>query len=123
MPFARLIDADDVQEAGEHMRLYTHPFITPITMDLDEDHIEGRGKVLGSATFLELRGKPYILTNEHVARVRQYSRLRYFRDGGEEASPIVHPFQAEDDPVDAALARIDEADFAILARSPAFRRR
>jgi hypothetical protein len=35
VPYAPLIDADAVQEAGEYMKHYTHPFITPIAMDLE----------------------------------------------------------------------------------------
>ena len=47
MAYAPLIDADDVQEAGEYMMHYSHSFITPVVMDLDDDNHQGRGKVLG----------------------------------------------------------------------------
>ena len=41
MPYADLIDAACIQEAGEYMRHYTHPFITPIAISTNPDDTEG----------------------------------------------------------------------------------
>ncbi len=114
MPYAAHIDEGCIQEAGEYMRHYTHPFISPIAISTNAEDTEG--EVFGSATFLRLLDKPYILTNEHVAKGSLEARLSFFQAGNRPAAAIVHPFQCVDKPIDAAVARIDEDLFATTGR-------
>ncbi|MBX9791315.1 MAG: hypothetical protein K2Y37_20540 [Pirellulales bacterium] len=114
MPYAPLIDAEAIQEAGEYMRHYTRPFITPIARSTADD--DSLGESLGSGTFLRLRGKPYLLTNEHVACFMGHSRLSFFQAGGQHAAAIVNPFQALAYPVDAALSRLEDDIFAAAGK-------
>lgn len=92
------------------MRHYTNSFITPIAVSTNPE--DTAGESLGSATFLELLNRPYLLTNEHVAREMSHARLSFFQTGGRFAAAIVNPFQCLADPVDAAVARIDEDIFS-----------
>jgi len=103
MPFAPFVDAPAVLNVGQAMRNHTGQFITPVCRSLSHSH----GEVEGSGTFLELRGHPYLLTNEHVARARLQHRLAHFRDDGELAVAVVHPFRCVTEPEDIAIARID----------------
>jgi hypothetical protein len=68
---------------------------------------ETYGEVVGSGAFLELRGQPYLLTNEHVARWRTQFRLAHFLNEGALAAAVVHPFRCVTEPEDVAVARID----------------
>jgi hypothetical protein len=110
MQYAAGIDEHCIEEAGKHMMQYTHQFITPIAKSLNPEDSEGR--VVGSASFLSLRGETYVLTNEHVARHMSVSRLSFFQEGGRQAAAIIHPFQCIEHPVDAAISRIDGDLFA-----------
>jgi len=115
MPYSAGIDDRCIQEAGEYMRHYTQHFISPVVISTNPEDTEG--EVLGSATFLTLLGKPYLLTNEHVALGRLHARLSFFQTGGERAAAITHPFQCLADPIDAAVARIDEDLFATSGKA------
>jgi hypothetical protein len=102
MPYAPGIDGDAVAEVHAHMRLMTYPFITPISRQA----VAGIGELHGSGTFVALRGRPYILTNEHVVRLGVGFRLAHFVGGGRFVSPIDFPFIAAPAPIDAAIARV-----------------
>ncbi|CAN5458931.1 hypothetical protein BH11PLA2_BH11PLA2_29120 [soil metagenome] len=102
MPFGNGIDSDCVAEACEYMRLTTAHYITPVCRGIDDDH----GENYGSATFVTLRGRPYLLTNEHVPRMGLGHRLAHFVGEQQLAAVITFPFVCEPAPLDAAIARI-----------------
>jgi hypothetical protein len=97
------------------MRDHTIDFITPVSRALEHTY----GEVEGSGTFVELRGTPYLLTNEHVARARMLYPLAHFLGNGELAARIVHPFQCITEPTDIAIARIDSEVLAMGTKRPA----
>ena len=103
MPYAPSIDGDCIEEAHAYMRLTTYPFITPISRQA----IAGIGELHGTGTFVELRGRPYILTNEHVVRLGEGFQLSHFVGGGRFVSSIDFPFLAAPFPIDAAIARVN----------------
>jgi len=103
MPYTPGIDADCIDEVHAHMQLTTYPFITPISRQA----IAGIGELHGTGTFVELRGRPYILTNEHVVRLGVGFQLSHFVGGGRFVSNINFPFCAAPSPIDAAIARVN----------------
>jgi hypothetical protein len=103
MPYAAGIDGACLDECHAHMRLTTYPFITPIC----KQAIARIGELLGTGTFVELRGRPYILTCEHVVRQGVGFRLSHFIGGGRFTSSIDFPFMAAPSPIDAAIARVN----------------
>jgi hypothetical protein len=114
MTFAPQVTERDLAQVAQAMAQHTCNFITPISRAIDDSY----GELEGSASFLELRGSPYILTNEHVARARESHRLAYFVGAGLHAAAIVHPFRCLTAPTDAALARIDPGVLALGTKRP-----
>lgn len=108
MPFADGIDGDDVAEACEYMRHTIEPYITPVCRGIDDD----RGENHGSATLVALRGRPYLLTNDHVPRLGIGHRLSHFVGQQDLAAAITFPFVGSPAPVDAAIARVRPETFA-----------
>lgn len=103
MPFAPLVNDGAVQAVGQAMRDHSSKFITPVCRSPEHTY----GEVEGSGTFLEFRGQPYLLTNEHVVRARTQYRLAHFLNDGELAAAVIHPFRCVTEPEDVAVARID----------------
>ena len=114
MPFDPIVNEQVLMSVGSQMAAHTVPFLTPIIAALE--HTIRR--VIGSGTFIELRGATYIVTNEHVASFRQQYRLAHFVDNNQHAIAIVHPFQCITKPTDAAIARIDDDIIANSTKSP-----
>jgi len=111
--FATAVTEDHVRQVSDVMTWHTADYITPICVVLSHEC----GELLGTGTFLRLNGTPYILTNEHVARVRLTHSLSHF--GGDEQRSvyrIVHPFFCITDPTDAAITRLDEQVAKRIAR-------
>lgn len=98
------------------MARHTAPFIAAIELIVAEEWNDtGDGpSALPCATgcYVELQGRPYILTNEHVAKKRlQYGlahALRHASDPNGKAFRVINPFQSVAFPVDAAISRIEE---------------
>src|SRR5687768_4894743 len=112
-------------EIAKAMAAHIAPFVAAINVigsdewTSTEDVASGRG--WGTGNYASLRGKPYILTNEHVAIARsKFSlghALRNLEDPDNKAFRIINPFQAVPHPVDAAITRIDEEVWALGQKS------
>jgi hypothetical protein len=114
MTFAVQIDEPTLMRVGQAMMHHTIDFITPVSRAIEYTY----GEVEGSGTFVELRGTPYILTNEHVARARLVHPLAHFLGDGVRAARIVHPFQCITFPTDAAIARLEPSVLALGTKRP-----
>jgi hypothetical protein len=86
-------------------------FIEPYTASISLEESPTSGRLVGSGTYLALQDRPYILTNEHVARYRLQGSLGHILKKEEYAFRIIHPFQCLTAPTDAAIARIDAEHF------------
>lgn len=95
------------------MATHAERFVVSISMEVAPTE----GELVGTGTFLRLRGQPYVLTNEHVARARLHGSLAYFAHSTGDIHRLVHPFQCTEYPVDAALARIDRHVFDLGDRA------
>jgi hypothetical protein len=86
------------------MAEHVSQFITPISKVISDDY----GELLGTGSYVQLRGRPYLLTNEHVARCREKHPLAHLPNLDGFFQRIVYPFQAQDFPTDAAIARLHD---------------
>lgn len=85
------------------MMAHLKQYRTPIFID----HVD-YGESWGSGSFIELYGRKYILTNEHVARIRKSKRLG-FRLNGQADMPRISGNHAEQAwPWDLALLPVDD---------------
>jgi hypothetical protein len=87
------------------MRQHTEAFVASVFAV----HSLDVGSLLASGTYLRLRNKPYLLTNQHVAKTLEIHPLAHQLADDEYAIRLSNPFQALSDRVDAALSRIDDA--------------
>ena len=93
------------KEVARSMTEHLNRFVTPISKVLSYDY----GELLGTGSYVQLRGRTYLLTNEHVARCREKHPLAHLPNPEDFFHRVIHPFQAAHYPVDAAIARIDDA--------------
>ena len=102
--------SDDLMRAWNHaraaLRVETGRSIVRVVgvKSIDE------GELVGTGTFLRLRGNPYLLTAEHVAaREPRYQMLGFA--SGERSRPqrFLHPFSAITAPSDLAVARVEDS--------------
>jgi hypothetical protein len=93
---------------ADQMSTYTRDYIASVSIEVSPTE----GRLVGSGTYLELHGQPYILTNEHVAREQLKGSLAHQLKNGEYAFQITNPFQTLSYPVDAAIVRIEKEHFA-----------
>jgi hypothetical protein len=89
----------------EKMTQAVWPTITPITRSTAENE----GELIGTGTYLRLLTRPYLLTNEHVARFQSVSGLAHLPSQGGDYYRITTHFQAISSPLDVAVASIDES--------------
>jgi hypothetical protein len=95
-------------EIGQAMAHYTYPYLAQIF----EVQSRNRGRFLGSGTFINLGGTPYLLTASHVpadCTVRKWAHSL-----GDATPPTIvpNPWQCLSFPEDLALARLDVENFA-----------
>jgi len=105
--FASIVTEQKLLELVAAMRDHVDQFISPICATLEDETGVQFGKVVGSGTFVSLRGEPWIVTNEHVARAQAEHVLAHFRGNDMYAAAIVHGFVCLSPPEDMALARIE----------------
>lgn len=87
------------------MKVHTQPALAAIYGVVSEDF----GVLIGSGTFLQLCGKPYLLTAEHVVdEGRKYQTVAHTTSYGSKPVPFTYEFRTVKPPIDLALARIDE---------------
>lgn len=90
------------------MTAHLKRFRAPIFEDFGE-----HGGGWGTGSYFELGGKPFILTNEHVARAREKGRkLIHSFAGQEELRPIVGNHFTEEAPLDLALLPVNAGSWA-----------
>ena len=88
----------------KRMAVYTQPSLAAIYGSKDTD----RGELVGSGTFLNLRGNPYLLTAGHIAlKSKDYIGLAHSRSNAFVPSYITHPYHILDDHLDICLVSIE----------------
>lgn len=99
---------DDLMRVMAEMRDHTRAFAATISHSENLD----AGEVLGSGTYVELRGNVYLLTNDHVAQKTEHSILAHSPSGDRPAITLGQPFHSTTCPIDAAVTILDPASFA-----------
>ena len=88
------------------MAVNTKPSLAAIYGSINSD----TGELVGSGTFLNLHGHPYLITARHVAlESKNYIGLAHSRSDAHTPAYISHPFNLLNDHIDICLVRI-EAD-------------
>src|SRR6266540_1402564 len=95
-----VICSDVAKRMTDHVNSYTIALHEVVSHDL--------GMPAGTGTYLHLRGKSYVLTNEHVAELVLKGGLAHQPREGDFAHRSVHPFMTVPAPVDAAISRVDD---------------
>ena len=87
------------------MNEYLADFCTPIVK-----HLGDYGALEGTGTYLSFAGRTFILTNEHVARIRNTKLLLlHLLSNKEDLQPIRGNHMANEEPLDVALLPVDSA--------------
>jgi hypothetical protein len=93
------------ESVTEKMRQHAQPFLASVFAV----HSFDEGSLLASGNYLQLANKPYLLTNQHVAKALETHPLAHQLADDEYAVRLSNPFQALSDPIDVAVSRIDDA--------------
>jgi hypothetical protein len=89
----------------DEMSRFTEPFITAIYDVIDEKS----GQLMGSGTFIDLRGSPYILTAGHVAyEALTHRGLAHSTKNGSPPGFISNPLKLAGPPYDIGIVRLDQ---------------
>lgn len=104
MAYADNVNENVLNTIRQMMPPFVYPCTTPICSSEDLVH----GESHGTGTFVTLRGKTYILTNEHVPNLAHGRILSHFVGNGQLARRISNPFFAKEAPVDIAIARLED---------------
>jgi hypothetical protein len=95
------------------MTEYLKQYRTPVFVDYGD-----YGEAWGSGAFIELDGRKYVLTNEHVARARRSNKLGFRFDGQEDMPRVIGDHIEKGPPWDLALLPVgDEAWSSLDHRS------
>ena len=104
-----------IATAVARMKAYTAPAIAAVY------GVESaqRGQLIGSGTFINIRGTDYLLTASHVLETAvQYSFLAHSLGYGEKPCPLPHPFRLQQFPCDLGLTQLaDEPRSSTAIRS------
>lgn len=103
------ICADTATKMIEHIQ----PYLSPISRVLSETE----GEHLGSGSYLELEGKKYIITNEHVAKHLATHSLTHQFLGNENILRLTKPAITRLAPVDVAVSEIPESSWCLFTHS------
>jgi hypothetical protein len=82
---------------------------TPIFIDHGD-----YGEAWGSGSFIELDGRKFILTNEHVARVRRSQKLGFRFDEQENMPRVIGNHIEQSAPWDLALLPVSDEAWSVL---------
>lgn len=86
------------------MATYTQPSLAAIYGSIDSN----TGELVGSGTFLKLRGLPYLLTAGHIAlKSEEYIGLAHSRSDAFAPSYITYPYHIRNDHIDICLVRVE----------------
>lgn len=88
---------------------YLKKYRTPVFID-HGDH----GQAGGSGAFIELAGRKYVLTNEHVARLRRSNQLGFRFDGQEDMPRVIGDHIEKGPPWDLALLPVGDGVWSSL---------
>lgn len=94
-----------MMQTFDAMAAFTAPFVTAIYDVIDERS----GQLTGSGAFIELLGRPYILTAGHVAyEALTHRGLAHSTKDGSPPGFISNPLKLAGHPYDVAVVRLDE---------------
>lgn len=111
--FDPIVDTTSLLKVTDHMRLHSADYITPISEVLSDDE----GRLVGTGTFVKLNGMPYIMTNEHVARVRLNNSVAHFvGDDDRGVCRIINPFYCLTEPTDIAVSLVYDEVWKIICK-------
>ena len=97
------------------MAVYTQPSLAAIYGSRNTE----KGELVGSGTFLNLHGNPYLLTAAHIALISEkYIGLAHSRSNGFTPSYLTHPYQILDEHLDICLVRIEASTLRETAITP-----
>lgn len=92
-------------DVRDQMAPYVFPFVTPISRKAGDE----RGFAWGTGNYINLRGKAYVLTNEHVARQTSIESLGHLPGPDDEYRRFRNPWLSMPDPDDTAISRLNES--------------
>jgi hypothetical protein len=90
------------------MKEYTRPFVTPVSRvvtDAEGDY----GELHGTGNYVQLSGRKYLLTNEHVAEAVERNSLGHQFLNCDDVFRATNPFLAMPHPFDVAVSAIEQA--------------
>lgn len=97
------IVADVATRMSRHVEKYTAPISKIISQD--------EGEHCGSGSYWDFSGRKYLITNEHVARVRKTHSLATKIFGDDNYFRLKSPFAADEMPIDVAIARVEDCEW------------
>lgn len=101
----RLLWDDATKEACAAMMQEVEGFTTPISRVIEHDY----GELEGSGSYIQIQGKRFLITNEHVAsRLKTHSLAHQFC-GCSNVYRTRNPFPVISYPSDVAICEIDDA--------------
>ncbi|GHX29727.1 hypothetical protein VCSRO157_3480 [Vibrio cholerae] len=93
-------------EMIEHVKSY----VTPISRVIGDNE----GEHLGSGSYIELDGKRYLITNEHVAKHLKRNSLTHKFLNNENILKLTNPFVSQSHPIDVAISKIEDSTWDAL---------
>jgi len=102
--------ADVVRRVHKEMAEHVRPFLASISRS--EDNVNG--KAHGSGVYLDIGGKPYLLTCEHVVAtgLANGGRIAHLPKADDFYHAFPNPWFYEPDPVDLAVTRVSEKSWS-----------
>ncbi len=96
----------EMKRVSDAMAAHTKPALAAIYGVISKNE----GEVIGSGTFLRIRGKTYLLTAKHVIDLaKNYALLAHTTSFGGHPAPFTNPFRCLPKPLDFAVTRIDDS--------------
>ncbi|RZG06794.1 hypothetical protein EXT48_07460 [Pseudoalteromonas sp. CO348] len=100
-------------DTAKRMIVHVQPYLSPISRVLSEKE----GEHLGSGSYIEVEGKKYIITNEHVAKhLSTHSLTHQFKEN-DSVLRLTKPVVAEAAPVDVAISEIPDSSWSLVEHS------
>ncbi len=100
---------DDVlQQMSEHVE----PFLSPVWKFKEENDVRPHG----TGSYIELRNRKFLITNEHVAKYNQTNRLTHSFHANENIFALQNKFVSLVAPVDVAIGEINGSLWDIEAQ-------
>jgi len=104
--FSQFEKKQEMTRVSGAMALRTKPALAAIYGVISKND----GELIGSGTFLRIRGKTHLLTAKHVIDLaKNYALLAHTTSCGGHPAPFSHPFRWLPKPVDLAVTCIDES--------------